>query len=224
MQKSSFILYQFKKIMSDKLKSIISFSSIAVIVGILVFFVSYAISMRTNRFNVYEEQLNLKYQGAKCSLVDEVQRYIDSVAPTSCLRAIVIVDNCIKYDIDVCFVLAQGQKESHFGTQGLARKTNSVWNVFAFDGQSLEQIHKKGKYETPDDSVEPYMELLKKKYLRDKTEYDLLDKFVNSEGNRYASDKNYEHALSEIYTRVKQETKIDYYSQQMKKYDMLLKD
>ena len=146
------------------------------------------------------------------------------MAPTSCLRAIVVVDNCIKYDIDVCFVLAQGQKESHFGTQGLARKTNSVWNVFAFDGQTLEQIHKKGKYETPDDSVEPYMELLKKKYLRDKTEYDLLDKFVNSEGNRYASDKNYEHALSEIYTRVKQETKIDYYSQQMKKYDMLLKD
>ena len=162
MQKSSFILYQFKKIMSDKLKSIISFSAIAVIVGILAFFVSYAYNVRVNRFNVYEEQLNLKYQGAKCSLVDEVQRYIDSVAPTSCLRAIVVVDNCIKYDIDVCFVLAQGQKESHFGTQGLARKTNSVWNVFAFDGQSLEQIHKKGKYDTPDDSVEPYMELLKK--------------------------------------------------------------
>ena len=60
--------------MSDKLKSIISFSAIAVIVGILAFFVSYAYNVRANRFNVYEEQLNLKYQGAKCSLVDEVQR------------------------------------------------------------------------------------------------------------------------------------------------------
>lgn len=178
----------------------------------------------SGKFNVYEEQLTLKYQGAKCALVDEAQRYIDSVAPNSCLRAIVVVDKCIEYDIDVCFVLAQGQKESHFGTQGLARKTNSVWNVFAFDGQAYDEIHKNGKYRTPDDSVEPYMLLLRNNYLKNKTEYDLLDKFVNATGQRYASDKNYEAALTSIYTRIKQETRIDYYSQQLKKYDMLLKD
>lgn len=214
-------LKQFFSDSSGKIKSFICIGLMITALGCILIDFKYRGNQK-GHFTVYEEQLTLKYQGAKCALVDETQRYIDSVAPSSCLRAIVVVDNCLKYDIDVCFVLAQGQKESHFGTQGLARKTNSVWNVFAFDGKTIDQIHKDGKYGSPDESVEPYMKLLSSRYLVNKTEYDLLDEYVDVHGKRYASDENYETALTAIFGRIKQQTKIDAYSQQLKKYDILL--
>lgn len=173
-------------------------------------------------YNTHTERLVLQQERAKCNLIDAVQSYIDSIAPMSGLEAIVLVDKCIEYNIDICFVLAQGQKESHFGTQGLARKTNSVWNVFAYDGLDHDKICSKGKYKTANTSIEPYLELLQNRYLKDKTEYDLLDKFVDKDGNRYASASNYESDLRNIYERIKNNTMIDVHSQEMKKYHMLL--
>ena len=46
-------------------------------------------------------------------LVNEVDTYIQRIAPTSKLDGKVVVDMCLKYDIDIIFVLAQGQAESH---------------------------------------------------------------------------------------------------------------
>ena len=43
-------------------------------------------------------------------------------------------------------ISGQGKVESHFGTQGLASKTNSVWNYKAFDGYKLNEIPKDEKY------------------------------------------------------------------------------
>ena len=126
-------------------------------------------------YEIYTEMNQLTYDSIKSVLVEQVNSYIQQSAPTSALDGLVVVNNCIDYDIDICFVLAQGEIESHFGTKGLARKTNSVFNVYAFDGKELHEINKNGKYKHPDDSVEPYIELLKREYLvENKTEYDML--------------------------------------------------
>ena len=166
----------------------------------------------------------LKYNAAKLELVNEVDNYIKSIATQSSLDGYVIVEECMNSGIDICFVLAQGENESHFGTTGLARRTNSVFNVYAFDGHSHEQISEKGKYKHPNYSVAPYIELLKNDYLvNGKTEYDLMDtEYVNKHGKRYASSESYEKALLDKYTKIRESTKIDSLSQETNKYKLFL--
>lgn len=175
------------------------------------------------RYEIYTEMNQLTYDSIKSVLVEQVNSYIQQSAPTSALDGLVVVNNCIDYDIDICFVLAQGEIESHFGTKGLARKTNSVFNVYAFDGKELHEINKNGKYRHPDDSVEPYIELLKREYLvENKTEYDMLKKYVNYCGNRYASAPDYEQKLSSKIEKIHQTTDIENTYQMLKKQAYIL--
>ncbi len=172
---------------------------------------------------VYIEKNTLKYDSIKLVLINEVNSYINSVTNSSALDGIVIVNSCLKYNIDICFVLAQAEIESHFGTKGLARKTNSVFNVFAFDGQSYHEINKNGKYSHPNNSVEPYLNLLCKEYLIDgKTEYDLLHNYINKDGNRYASDENYEKNLFDKMDKIRKSTNIDNTSLLLKKHALII--
>ena len=129
----------------------------------------------------YMKELHVKYQGVKSDLVDATQNYIDSVAPNSNLRALILVEKCEEYKIPITFVLAQGELESKFGTTGLAYRTNSIWNVGAYDNYDIKDI--KIKYENPNDSVEPYLSLLNSNYLNGKTIEDLFDSFTDINGN-----------------------------------------
>lgn len=175
------------------------------------------------RYEIYTEMNQLTYDSLKSVLVEHVNSYIQQSAPTSALDGLVVVNNCIDYDIDICFVLAQGEIESHFGTKGLARKTNSVFNVYAYDDKKLHEINKNGKYKHPDDSVEPYIKLLKREYLvENKTEYDMLKKYVNYRGNRYASAPDYEQKLSSKIEKIQQTTDIENTYQMLKKQAYIL--
>ena len=147
------------------------------------------------------------------NLVSEVDKYINKISPSSQLDGKVIVDMCIKYNTDIIFVLAQGQIESHFGTTGTARKTNSVFNVGAFDGYSSNTQIKKGYgFDHPNDSVEPYLILLTNNYLvNNKNTNDLMYNYVNKHGQRYASHTGYEKMLRGVYNRINNTTKINYY-------------
>ena len=175
-------------------------------------------------YEIFEETNTLRYDSMKLVLANEVDRYIAQASNNiSALNGIVIVDNCINNDIDICFVLAQGEQESHFGTQGLARKTNSVFNVFAFDGHDYNAINKNGKYDHPNDCVAPYIALLKRDYLVDgKTEYDMLHKYVNKNGARYASAENYEQSLIDKITKIKTSTEIDVLYQSLRRQKLIL--
>lgn len=164
----------------------------------------------------YMRELHMSYQGVKSDLVDMIQHYIDSVAPNSGLRALILVEKCEEYRIPVTFALAQGEIESHFGTKGLAFRTNSVWNVGAYDGHSLMDISH--TYANPNDSVIPYLELLANNYLQGKTVEDLLESYVDINGNRYASDKYYESKLKSTleyiqghYTIDELQSRLNYY-------------
>ena len=155
------------------------------------------------------KEYELKYWETKVQLVDEVQNYINTVAPTSNLRACILVDACEKYNIEVKFALAQGEIESHFGTKGLASKTNSVWNVGAYDDHFYSKIMGTYKYSHPNESIEPYLKLLYEKYLTNEVEEGLLRNFVDHNGNRFASDKNYEERLKYKYKYIGNNTQID---------------
>ena len=113
-------------------------------------------------------EAELKYWENKSKLADAVQTYIHSIAPTSDLSAVVLIDECEEYSVDVKFALAQGELESRFGVIGLAAKTNSVWNLGAYDSLSFKDITKKYKYNHPNESIRPYLELLTSEYLTSK--------------------------------------------------------
>ena len=192
----------------------LSISTISIIVFIIISITCIISSLQNKKCeytcDVYRDNIELKYQSAKAQAIEEIDKYIKSVAPNSTLNAITLFDLCEEYDIDIKFVLAQGHIESHFGTKGIARKTNSVFNVFAFDGQEYHKISRKGKYDHPDYSIKPYLTLLKDYYIvDDKNEYDLMDKFVNSEGKRYASDPLYKSKLKSKFEYISENTKLD---------------
>ena len=155
----------------------------------------------------YMKELHVKYQGVKSDLVDATQNYIDSIAPNSNLRALILVEKCEELRIPITFVLAQGELESKFGTTGLAYRTNSIWNVGAYDNYDIKDI--KIKYENPNDSVEPYLNLLNSNYLNGKTIEDLFDSFTDINGNRYATDKYYESKLKTIHNYILTNHSID---------------
>lgn len=163
---------------------------------------------------------SIKYEKTKKELIKEVDEYIDYVAPKSKLNGRTIVEACLDYNIDISFVLAQGQTESHFGTAGIAKRTNSVFNVGAYDGRSGSHIIKKGYgYSDPNESVKPYIELLLNNYLvGGKTEKDLLHNYVNKNGHRYATGRGYERDLTALYKKICKCTDIDVKYELCRKY------
>lgn len=168
----------------------------------------------------YIRELQTSYQGVKSDLVDLTQHYIDSVAPNSGLRALILVENCEKYGIPITFALAQGEIESHFGTAGLAFRTNSVWNVGAYDNYGLDEISH--RYDNPNDSVVPYLSLLVQNYLPSKTVEDLLESYVDINGNRYASDKYYETKLKDKIKYITDNYRIDELQERLNYYKVRL--
>ena len=110
-----------------------------------------------------------------------------------------MVEACNKAGFDLPLLIAQAHLESCFGLTPRARKTNSVFSVGSYDS---------GKnactYSTQDDSIEPYINLMKNNYLGQKSVGDILKPgaFVNNQNNRYATDKNYEKKVANIRNKI----------------------
>ena len=153
---------------------------------------------------VEEDTLNDIYIESRERLIESVDNYIKSTAPTSVIDSEYLVDMCDLYDVDIRLVLAQGHLESHFATRGTAAKTNSMFNIGAYDGHSSSRQIKNGfGYVDPNYSIEPYLKTLKSNYLvNGVTEEDLLNNFVNKHGWRYASSKEYELKLQRLWNNM----------------------
>ena len=200
-------------------------SSIALSFGIVNF--SNIIVLKDHHVEKYEKytyaydcmkEAEVTYWDYKVALINEVQNYITQIAPTSNLRGYALVEECEKYGVDICFALSQAEIESHFGTKGVASKLNSVFNVGIYDGKTAEEIDNKYKFDYPNESIEPYLKLLNERYLVNKTEQDLMKKFVDINGNRYASNQNYENMISDKYKYITENTKIIEYYDMMKSW------
>ena len=174
--------------------------------------------------DAYVHRLESKFDASREALAVEVDKYIKTVAPTSVVDALNLIDLCSKYNVDLRLALAQGHIESHFATKGTASRTYSIFNVGAFDGHSANKQIKNGYgYKHPDYSVEPYLKLLVNDYLVDgKTELDLLNKFVNKDGKRYASSTTYEVMLKDRWDNMDSIAKITETYETYKMYKLML--
>jgi len=155
----------------------------------------------------------------RLKLITEVDNYITKMAPSSKLNSGYLVSKCLEYNTDIIFVLSQALLESHFGTKGVAAKTNSVWNVGTYDNGKILYT-----YDHPDHSVEPYLKLLNEKYLINVTSSgDTIYKdlghlvqdrgYINYAGNRFASARGYENGMRKLMVRIDMETSISFYQE-----------
>ena len=189
---------------------VLSFIFILILYAIIICLITFQLSKHKSDFwyAIYQERTELKYWSSKDSLVSAIDNYIITTAPESTVDGLFLLNKCQEYNVDLVFVLAQATLESHFGTTGMAKKTNSVFNIGAYDGKSLHAISSKYKYENPNLSIDPYLTLLNDSYLDGKSEEELLNNFVNKHGKRYASYKNYEKELQIIIKRIEDDTDI----------------
>lgn len=163
-----------------------------------------SIDNSTNDNTTHTTQYLNEFNDARDALAIEVHNYISTIAPKAEIDPYILIDLCTEYNIDVAFVMAQGQIESHYATKGTARRTNSVFNVGAYDGHSAAKQCKNGfGFDDPNDSIEPYLILLTNDYLVDgKTINDLMNNYVNHLGMRYASNRKYESQLKSVYNKI----------------------
>ena len=130
----------------------------------------------------------------KHALITEVHQYIKGVAPRSRMSATNIVDLCLDNNFDITLLLCQGHLETHFGT--------SSRNVFGIVGQ---------RHSHPDSYVEPYINLMQKRYIINRTTEQLLASNVCIEGNpraKYAGNPNYGRDLTGIRKDILRKTNI----------------
>lgn len=136
----------------------------------------------------------------KEELINEVTEYLYSQSPRAhkfIPKYLVIAG--LKNNIDICFMMAQTQLETNFGTRGVGRETSrrSLFGV---------SVRRYGDYES---AINDYCALLKKSYLtKGKTEHHLMTKYVTIRGGRYASNPNYEKELKSAYKNIVAKTRI----------------
>ena len=137
----------------------------------------------------------------KSELISEVSKYINRQAPKSHqFIPKYLVQSGLDHNIDICFMMAQTQIETNFGTMGIGRESSkrSMFGVMSY------------KYDSYDKAINHYCEVLKKHYLvKGKTEQHLLTKYVTGKGGRYAANPRYEKELTLAYMSIKRSTKIN---------------
>lgn len=136
----------------------------------------------------------------KKQLVEAVDKYISTKASryNKDLSGH-LVNAALEHDIDLCFMMAQTEVETCFGTTGAGRESSrrSLFGVARL------------KYDTYERAIQGYCILLKTKYLvKGRTEQHLLKNFVTGRGARYARNPGYEKKLATIYNRIKKSSEI----------------
>ena len=218
--------------MKETIKNL--FKGVTVVVCVIIVAVLTAIITTNNvhnecsvmdyNYQIYRSRVELSMEGVKDRIVTEIDNYIDSIAPESGLNGIRLFELCDKYSVDVRFAMAQAEVESHFGTKGIAAKTNVVWNVKTYDGLSAADMKANGNtFKHPDESIEPYLLLLVNDYFVDgKTEEDMFENFVNFDNKRYASNEKYESMMLGVFNRINNETQLKHLLKEHRRYKMIL--
>ena len=117
------------------------------------------------------------------------------------LNADTIYKYCNEYDIDWKFCLSVGIVETQLGTDPKAyraKRNNTVWSVGEVDNGKSHR-----RYNTVHEASKGFCSLINRMYKSTgKTEQELLHKFTNINGRRYASSKSYEKILKSIYIKL----------------------
>lgn len=110
-----------------------------------------------------------------------------------------MVEVCERKGFDLPLMLAQAKLESIFGLGDRCQRTNSVFSIGSWDNGE-----DKVSYPDVNDSIEPYVDLIQKDYLSNKTIAQLLQPngFVNTQNKRFAQDPDYEEKVSTIRNKI----------------------
>lgn len=177
--------------------------------------VNTAVSERQKR---EQDILNTQIRSSKKKeeLVQAVDAYMKRNAPKNKLSAEKIVDLCLKHDYDLPLLLAQGKIESCFGTCGRARRTGSVFGVGAYDNGTNAHT-----YRHPNDSVEPYIKLVKRKYLGENKSVDdlLRGGYKTLRGGAYASNPSYAQTIKRVREGIIFDTEIEVLYKEYKHFE-----
>lgn len=120
-----------------------------------------------------------------------------------------LVNAGLDNNIDICFMIAQAQIETCFGTTGAGRESSrrSMFGII------------KRHYNNYEDAINHYCVVLKRYYLvNGKTEQQLMTKYVTSTGGRYAGNLNYEIELRTVYNQIRRTTNIYSLQEEYKKF------
>lgn len=116
-----------------------------------------------------------------------------------------IVEVGLMEDIDICFMMAQSQIETCFGKLGIGR-ASSKHSLFGVE---------RAYYKNYAEAVYGYVKMLKTSFLvSGKTEQQLMRRYVNKKGNRYATNPRYEAELTAAYKTIVSKTAIAQLQQQ----------
>ena len=143
-------------------------------------------------------------------LIEEVNKYIKRYAPKSHqFIPKYLVQAGLDNNIDICFMMAQTQIETCYGTTGAGRESSR---------RSMFGIIKK-RYPNYEVAVNHYCEVLKKHYLvKGKTEQQLMVKYTTAKGGRYGGHAGYEAKLRGTYNQIKRTTNIYDLQSEYKKF------
>lgn len=150
--------------------------------------------------------MNKNFSMDQSTIQGFIDKYSDSKSPVTAQD---VMDVSAKYGVPVEFILAQGRLESNFGTKGRGARTKNIYNVgnvTAGDTMAKDSTEQKKFSRDMGDWVnglESYADLMSRKYRPSDGDWNkLLEEFVNNDGNRYATDPNYEKTLSSIISSI----------------------
>lgn len=159
----------------------------------------------TKEIDIQKEDQKIQSKQEREKEIKNINKILELYKETK-LQADTIYKYCNIYNIDYLFLLSVGILESQLGTDPKAyraRRNNTIFSVGEVDsGVSYR------KYKTVHESVQGFCILIHNLYKKNgRTEKDLMRKFTNIYGNRYASSRKYEKILKAIYKRLHNEIK-----------------
>lgn len=167
-----------------------------------------------NDINIETPVINKEYDSTYAAVLKATANYINKQAPKAHNDLPkYLLDAALEYDIDLCFMMAQTQLETNFGTLGAGREKSR---------RSLFGVYTK-KYTSYEYAIDDWCNLLHKSYLgKGRTEEHLMNSYTSHSGKRYAENPSYEISLKSTYKSIVKSTGLKQMQTELKKHGLII--
>ena len=171
-------------------------------------------NIETPVINKEYDSINKEYDSTYVAVLKVTANYINKQAPKAHNDLPkYLLDAALEYDIDLCFMMAQTQLETNFGTLGAGREKSR---------RSLFGVYTK-KYTSYEYAIDDWCNLLNKSYLgKGRTEEHLMNSYTSHSGKRYAENPSYEISLKSTYKSIVKSTGLKQMQTELKKHGLTI--